>query len=299
MANLSVSKKIIREILRFLGLNTNMRLFLMSFFDESSKHLYEVRNHKFSFDEMCGIVSDEHLYPKNILSVENTISKIISENLSVSRLGDGEEFAQNLLNANPKFPELKKSLQEILKYGSSEKCLVCINNFNVFDEKVPMYYRRAFAYYWIKNPVNSMTKSLSFNTTSDYGDAYAFLFYFSEADTKEETIKKSKYIAKIWEGKKVLFVISKHSKIPLDKSYFNGTAEKAFIFAPRENAYSEYNRIFRKITENYSQDWLVYLELGACATVLSSELSKLGYQALDMGDFYKRIVYHRILRNSD
>ena len=107
MANLSVSKKIIREILRFLGLNTNMRLFLMSFFDESSKHLYEVRNHKFSFDEMCGIVSDEHLYPKNILSVENTISKIISENLSVSRLGDGEEFAQNLLNANPKFPELK------------------------------------------------------------------------------------------------------------------------------------------------------------------------------------------------
>ncbi len=299
MANLNVSKKIIREVLRLFGASTNTRLFLMSFFDESSKHLYEVRNHKFSFEEMCSIFRDKELYPQNILSVEDTISEIINKKLSVSRLGDGEEFARNLLNEKPKFPELKRALYEILKSGSSEKCLVCINNFNVFDPAVPMYYRKAFAYYWVKNPIAEIETKVCFNKSSFYGDAYAFLFYFQEDDEKDIIEKKAAYISKIWEGRKVLFVVSKRSKILSDKDYFSNTAQKAFIYAPYEDAYKDFEKIYKEITENYGTEWLIYLELGACASVLSFELSKQGYQALDMGDFYKRIIYHRLYKNQE
>ena len=50
-----VFKKIIREILRILGFDTNKRLFLMRFFDESSRYQYEIRNHKYTFEEMMEI----------------------------------------------------------------------------------------------------------------------------------------------------------------------------------------------------------------------------------------------------
>lgn len=293
-----VFKKIIREILRILGFDTNKRLFLMRFFDESSRYQYEIRNHKYTFEEMMEIFRSKELYPKNILSIEDTISKIIDNKCSVSRLGDGEEFAANLLNDSPKFPKLKSALFEILSNGSNANCLVCINNFNVFDEAVPFYYRKAFAYYWTYFPVKEMLTQLCFNSTAFYGDAYAFLFYFSDNDTLEKVKEKSKYISKIWDNKKVLFILSKNSKILSDDFYFDNTKEKSYIYAPAENAYAEYEKIYKQIVQNYTNDWLIYLELGACASVLSYELSKLGYQALDMGDYYKRIILHKLAKQN-
>lgn len=69
---------------------------------------------------------------------------------------------------------------------------------------------------------------------------------------------------------------------------FSKVKSKNFIYIPQKNCYGEYKRIYESIL-NYPTDYLIYLECGELATVLAYELSKIGYQALDMGDFYKRI----------
>ena len=70
-----------------------------------------------------------------------------------------------------------------------------------------------------------------------------------------------------------------------------------YVYAPSQWAFTEYDRILNQITQNYDKDWLIYLELGSCATVLSYDLAKMGYQALDMGDFYSRIIMNRRYRD--
>lgn len=74
-----------------------------------------------------------------------------------------------------------------------------------------------------------------------------------------------------------------------DTKFFNKATQKAFIFGPSQNAFSKYDDILQNILANYDVSWLVYIEMGAMTTVLSYNLSKLGYQALDMGDFYRRV----------
>lgn len=280
--------KILREILRLFHPPLISQYYILGFIDIGYANLYYIETKKFTIDEIDRLLDVEKLYPKNILNYEDTINEIVINKKSIARLGDGEEFADNIFNDNPKYPLLKEKLKEILANGSDDRCLVCINNFNVFDKNVPVFYRKHFGRYWLG--FNHKLQEISFNKEIFYGDAYSFLFYFDKNDSDEKTQEKLRKIRSIWQDKKILFVVSKNSKIFSDKKYFSNAAEKQYVLAPCEWAFSQYDTILKNITENYDKDWIVYLELGSCATVLSYELSRLGYQALDMGSFYDRII---------
>lgn len=251
-----------------------------------------LENKKYDLIEVCKTLKAKEIYPKNILSVSETIDYIINNNVSLSRIGDGEELQDNILGRNCKFPELRMKLTEIMKNGSNTNCLVCINNFNADKENLPLFWRRHFLSFWTNIVPPDVLETLSFDKVGMYGDAYAFLFYFAGA-TKEQVNERKRYIEKIWENKKVLFVVNQNSVVLKDKECFKNVIQKEYIFAPEADAYSNYNEIYNKIRKNYSTEWLIYIEMGAMATVLAYELSKYGYQALDMGSFYSRI-YHCI-----
>lgn len=284
------SRKILREIIRLFPFSEETQCYIMGFADESYKAKYNILTKKFSVEEIDSLMESQRFYPQNILSCEDTIKEIVNNRKSISRLGDGEEFAAHILCDTPYIPALKERLIEIMENGSDENCLVCINNFNVFDKKVPSYYRRHFGIYWMIHSVKKLRETVNFNDASSYGDAYAILFYFNNNDEKEVRKRKLDEVKSIWQDKKILFVVSENSKILKDEKYFSNAAEKDFIIGPSSWAFREYDTLFKKITENYDNDWIVYLELGSCATVLSYDLSKLGYVALDMGDYYARTV---------
>jgi len=63
--------------------------------------------------------------------------------------------------------------------------------------------------------------------------------------------------------------------------------EKRFVFVPSREAIGYYDSLMKSICA-FDKDYIVYLEVGAVATLLAWDLAKLGYQALDVGDFYKR-----------
>lgn len=194
-----------------------------------------------------------------------------------------------MISVDCKFPELAQKLKEICKTGTTKNCLVCFNNFHIDNKTSPEYFKKAWAYYYSNFATSESLKKIQFSNKLDYGDAYSFLFYFKPNDNREEIELKKRKISKIWNNKKVVFVINENSKILKDTECFKYVKEKEYIYGPSQDAYSEYNAILSKITKSYDTSWLIYIEMGACATVLSYELSHLGYQALDMGSYYDRI----------
>lgn len=250
---------------------------------------YQIKYHQYNPNDIFELLKTFKIYPKNIMSIEETVNYIIHNRISLSRLGDGEEFWENMAGARCMFPELREKLLKICAHGSDKNCLVCINNFNVDKEDVSLFFRKAYAYYYSNTLTAEKLEMIDFSKASDYGDAYAFLFYFKLGDSLEETERKKEEIAKIWENKKVLFVVNKESPIINDKKCFKNTKEKAYVFGPGKDAYSDYSRIISEIKSKYDNSWLVYIEMGALASVLAYELAEEGYQALDMGAYYARI----------
>lgn len=288
--------KIIREIIRLFHPPLHVQYYLMRFIDKKNRTSYDIHLKKFTLDEIDRLLEIEKIFPKNVLTCEQTIDEIINNKKSMSRFGDGEEFG-TILNDNPQYPLLQDRLIEIFSKGSDDKCLVCTNNFNAFDKNLLMFWRNHFGMYWLSGILEKISERVNFNKDTSYGDAYSFLFYFNNNDNEEESKRKLDKIKSIWQDRKILFVLSENSNILKDEKYFANAAEKAYVYGPSSWAFREYDSILNKITQNYDKDWLVYLELGSCATVLSYDLSRLGYQALDMGGFYSRIITSKRYKN--
>lgn len=85
-----------------------------------------------------------------------------------------------------------------------------------------------------------------------------------------------------------MFVCNSESPLIHDAlNLFDNVARKEFLYIPNKNAFAAYAQILTKI-KKYDTSWLFYMEAGATASVLAWDLSKDGYHAFDMGDFYKR-----------
>ena len=234
----------------------------------------------------CMVYSDEEIndfqrnvlkYPK-LYSPDETLDKIINENLSFSRIGDGEfNLCINEGNVFNKYDEkLSQKLMDICQTGSTDKCLICLNNYGVKN-----FRNKWFIYHGVLY-LDRILSTINFKK-DNYGDAY-FLFYTVE---KSSTLSIER-IKSIWDNKKVVFVCNDNSEVISDKlNLFNNVIEREFVYVPARDAFDLYEDILQKIME-FPKEYIVYLECGALASVLAYELSLMGYRALDMGDFYKR-----------
>ncbi len=222
-------------------------------------------------------------YP-DVLSPEETF-ELARQKLSFSRIGDGE--FNNVIGGRNSFnsadPALALRLKEICEAGSRESCLVCLNNY-----KLPEGHS---AYKWFLHHgtryLNEVLKIVKFKPEK-YGDAY-FLVRMSLPDNSlnREGLQK---IKELWAGRKVLFVCNSESPIIEDDlNLFNDVERKEYLYIPDKNAFADYAQILKNI-KKYDTSWVIYMEAGATASVLAWDLSKDGYQALDMGDFYKRTL---------
>lgn len=95
---------------------------------------------------------------------------------------------------------------------------------------------------------------------------------------------------RIWEGKKVLFVVGKNSRFFIVEELFDNVQTYEFVYAPPKNAFSSYQEILEDIRQ-YDKDWLILISLGPTAAVMAYDLALEGYQAIDFGQVPS--VYHR------
>lgn len=214
-----------------------------------------------------------------VKSVDEAIDKIINNNVSISRFGDGEFnlLQRKSINFQEYNEELASKLRNIL-VSRYKSIIVCIPD--VFDglEEYVTYSKKVWTALLAQNR-KSWCNMLDMNKT--YYNAFISRPYViyknrSNCESKFESLKK------IWNDKELLIVEGEKSRLGVGNDLFNNSKSIKRIICPSINAYSKYNEIF-KAAQKYGQKKLILVALGPTATVLSYDLSREGLQAIDIG----------------
>jgi hypothetical protein len=217
---------------------------------------------------------------KNVTVIDDnaTISKIINNNLSVSRFGDGElVYMHGYKHPWQKaeitlIEDLKKLLNE-----SNNHLLVCIPDF-LIDNRIK---RAGINLDGWKSPKLALKASIKKNLC--YGSAFVFR-PLNKILFAPKTLIHIKKLISYMNSRNVIYVGTK-------KTFKNFIKPKAVIDdIPEINAYSVIGVLFDSIitTAEKYENPLVLVSCGITATVLCSELSKEGIQAIDIGSFFEQ-----------
>lgn len=216
-----------------------------------------------------------------VRSIEETIRYIIDNKASMSRFGDGEFLWMIDGNQNSfqeQSEELKERLLEIVK-SDIPNHIVCLsdafgklnqyNHFcNRFWARFMVIYRKRWTELLKPGKVYYNT-----NTTRLYMD------YKDKSNCK----KNFELMKKIWEGRDIVIVEGRYSRLGVGNDLFDKAKGIQRILGPERNAFSYYDELLNAVQNKVGKDKLVLIALGPTATVLAYDLAKLGYQALDVG----------------
>lgn len=225
----------------------------------------------------------------NVLDSVATVKLILEKRCSVCRYGDGEmDMITSLKDGyndtrKSDFQNYDKSLalrlKDILKAGSDEAAnlLVCIpyvwKKPQLLTAKPRLFVKRSF--------VNNQAVIFdSINPASVYGDSYFTRFYMDCKDkNKEEYIK---YLKRIWDGRDLCIIEGEQSRLGVGNELFDNAAGIERILCPALNAFEKYDKILEAALK-VDKSRLVLIALGQTATVLAYDMSRAGYQAIDIG----------------
>ena len=229
-----------------------------------------------------------------IKTPEDTIQKIISDNCSITRFGDGE--FDMICGVGMKYQkynqELGKRLKEVLM-SNEEGLLVGINN--VIDLQYSENYNDFANNFWKKWLYDNKFKLLKLlSKNKQYYSSNITRFYIDYKD-KSKVGDYVKKLRKIWDKKDVLIVEGEYSRLGVGNDLFDNMNSIQRIICPSENAFELYDEILEEI-KKYGKDKMVLLALGPTATVLAYDLYKLGYRAIDIGHI--DIEYEWFLRKA-
>lgn len=228
-----------------------------------------------------------------ILSVEESLDKIILEKKSICRFGDGEldVILGKGLGFQESTPEIAKRLEEVLT-TKQDFCFVgvpdAINNFDNITEESKEF--------WIENMLrvrNIWLKYLSPDRV--YLTANLTRLYIRYKD-KSMCAKNFEKLKSIWKNRDVVICEGEQTRIGVGNDILDGCKSIKRIICPSENAFDKYNQIITEL-KKHKKDSLFLIALGPTATILAFEMAKNGYQALDVGHF--DIEYEWFLRHAE
>lgn len=227
-----------------------------------------------------------------VKSFDEAIDMIINNNASISRFGDGEFnlLQGKSINFQDYNEELASKLRNIL-VNKDDNIIVCIPDvFNGLEEYVT-YSKRVWTALLAQNR-KEWCNILDMNKI--YYNAFISRPYVIY---KDRTNCKSKFdsLKGIWKDKELLIVEGEKSRLGVGNDLFNNSKSIERIICPSINAYSKYNEIFKSIRK-YGEKKLVLIALGPTATVLSYDLFRIGFQAIDIGHI--DIEYEWFLRKT-
>ncbi len=229
-----------------------------------------------------------------VLSVDDTLDKIIKDKCSVCRYGDGE-FLFIIHKVSLPFQKYDSDLRDkmirILK-SNDDSILIGL----------------PIGYYSMEN----LTKKSKLTWTSHIAWTYPQLkkyldlskTYYNASMTRPYVnyIDKSKCngyfekLMKIWEGREVLLVEGEKSRLGVGNNLFRHAKNVQRILAPSVNAFSNYKQLLQEVYK-HNKSKLILIALGPTATVMAYDLAKSGYQAIDIGNI--DIEYEWYLRGTD
>jgi glycosyltransferase family protein len=217
-----------------------------------------------------------------ILNTEETLKLLESEKISFLRYGDGEialmkgdsiPFQEHDKKLSKRLKKLLKTDEEGLKIGIPYYYMNPLDNLNEFVEKfaLSLASQRKFLCKRCSKDITYIDTAITqvYQTYSDYD----FEDYYG-------------HMQKMLEGKDVTIVCGEGVLDRLEYKAFDVCKSVQYIYAPSMNAYSQYKKILKEVLHTKSNR-LVCIVLGPTAKVLVYDLYKKGYQAWDMGHYFK------------
>lgn len=225
--------------------------------------------------------------PKNVIghytiaTPKETIDKIINENKSITRFGDGEfDFIYGIGMNYQKYDEkLAIRLKEVLNSNEKDLLIGIPNVVNI--EYMDEYTGPAIDFWpgWINKYKFKLVKVL--NKKKQYYSAQITRFYMDYKD-KSHTEEYVKKIKEIWDNKDIVIIEGEHSRLGVGNDLFDNMKSIQRIICPSENAFEKYDEIMKEASK-IGKDKLILLALGPTATVLAYDLYKRGYRVIDIG----------------
>lgn len=239
-------------------------------------------------DKLISKFIDNGRFKPNILTCEETIEVIEKEQLSICRYGDGEFNMMLGRSENIKFQLsdtlLSKKLLDVF-LEENPKALICIPK--VFDWKDRLLMNRTGRRFWsrhLKRQSSEFYKLIE--SRSVYGDSRISRPYIDTLKIPFNYKRSGSIfnkIKKLWDNKKILVIEGALTRFGVGNSLLSNAKSVHRILCPPENCWFKYNQIFEAAIKYSSDIDIVLASLGPTATILASDLSKIGIWCLDIG----------------
>ncbi len=227
-----------------------------------------------------------------VLSSVNTVRLIKEKKLSVSRFGDGELKIMRGGSIGFQCYDVNLScrLREVIQ-EHRDNLLICVPRFLTNMDNISNEVKTFWKYSLLRNQ-NAWDYYLE--ESRIYGDTQFTRFYMDLKD-KSSSANIIEEIKSLWRNRNVVIVEGEESRLGVGNDLFNDSSSVKRIICPAENAFCYYERILCE-TKKMEKDNLFIIALGPTATVLAYDLSREGFQAIDMGHI--DIEYEWFLRQS-
>lgn len=217
-----------------------------------------------------------------IISSEMLLEKIIKDNSSLCRFGDGE-FEMIRRRKRPWFQvsneKLSGRLKEVISSDDKTINIAIANLYGVLDKYTE---EAAFAMRKYLTPETRMEHYRYLKFNRNYFDAYVTRPYLIYND-KQYAIKIFELWKQIFYARNILLVEGMYSRFGVSNDLLDGVKSIRRIICPPKNAFSKYDSIFDTVRKIARKDDLILITLGPTATVLAYDLAKAGYQSIDIG----------------
>lgn len=198
-------------------------------------------------------------------TTDETMEILLNTDKSICRFGDGELKIIHDIRYNIGFQknsnDMRDKLISILKEKPNDNILVSV----VYLETP-------------NNLIDEEKRSHILKIISENNYNYKF-----GAANITRSLKYIESFKKIWHEKDIILIEGEYTRSGVGNDLFNNSNSISRIICPGVNAFDKYNEIYDYIKNNISKDNLLLCSLGPTATILSYELSKIGYRILDIG----------------
>ena len=244
---------------------------------EAIQLLSEVGNDRFAKEWKT-----EDLFNISVMSIDETLDKLLQSNQSMVRFGDGEIHIMNGYDIPfQKYDEvLAQEMRSILMLDDREKMMICMPE--VFEVFQGNFTQDANSESFWKRELDRFSDFFKeYCHSKKYGSAFISRPYIYNKD-KSRAQSQFEKIKQLFEGEELLIVEGATSRSGVGNDLFDGAKSIKRIICPSHNAFDKIQEIKEEILE-HSEGRLILLMLGPTAKVLAYQLSQLGYRALDLG----------------
>jgi glycosyltransferase family protein len=216
-----------------------------------------------------------------VLSIEETIQLLIVSRISLARFGDSEflYIVDKLNLPYQKYDEkLSSVFKEMLRDTRSDLLVGLPSGYHSMKsltKEGQRFWRSQITYAYPRLSKYLLPGKI-------YGNASITRLYY-EIEDKELSKRYFNLIRKIWEGKSILIVEGSKSRLGVGNDLFANAKLIGRVLAPKHNAYEKFQEILNAVRE-IDQNVIILIALGPTAKAVVFELTKMGYQAIDIGN---------------